>query len=101
MATQGRGTAAKRKASVSVSDFSFPPIPVASPSPLTQDWELVMGWIAACLLVVVLLPLIGMLYMDVLQMKHEAKQQIEKMEKLRKEVEKEKRDDSNSRIPPR
>jgi len=60
-----------------------------------------MGWIAACLLVVVLLPLIGMLYMDVLQMKHEAKQQIEKMEKLRREVEKEKRNDSNSRIPPR
>ena len=60
-----------------------------------------MGWIAACLLVVVLLPLLGMLYMDVLQMKHEAKQQIEKMEKLRREVEKEKRNDSNSRIPPR
>ena len=60
-----------------------------------------MGWIAACLLVVMLLPLIGMLYMDVLQMKHETKQQIEKMEKLRREVEKEKRDDSNSRIPPR
>jgi len=59
-----------------------------------------MGWIAACVLVVVLLPLIGMLYMDVLQMKHEAKQQIEKMEKLRREVEKEKRNDSNSRIPP-
>ena len=53
------------------------------------------------MLVVVLLPLIGMLYMDVLQMKHEAKQQIEKMEKLRREVEKEKRNDSNSRIPPR
>jgi cell division protein FtsB len=50
-----------------------------------------MGWIAACLLVVVLLPFLGMLYMDVLQMKHEAKQQIEKMEKLRREVEKEKR----------
>jgi len=61
----------------------------------------VMGWIAACLLVVLLLPILGMLYMDVLQTKHEAKQQIEKMEKLRREVEKEKRDDSNSRIPPR
>ena len=60
-----------------------------------------MGWIAACLLIVVLLPFLGMLYMDVLQTKHEAKQQIEKMEKLRREVEKEKRDDSNSRIPPR
>jgi hypothetical protein len=52
-----------------------------------------MGWIAACLLVVVLLPLIGMLYMDVLQTKHEAKVQIEKMEKLRREVEKEKRNE--------
>jgi cell division protein FtsB len=52
-----------------------------------------MGWIAACLLVVVLLPLLGMLYMDVLQTKHEAKQQIEKMEKLRREVEKEKRNE--------
>jgi hypothetical protein len=59
-----------------------------------------MGWIAACLLVVLLLPILGMLYMDVLQAKHEAKQQIEKMEKLRKQVEKE-RNDSNSRIPPR
>ena len=60
-----------------------------------------MGWIAACLLVIVLLPFLGMLYMDVLQMKHEAKQQIEKMEKLRRQVEREKRDDSNSRITPR
>ena len=60
-----------------------------------------MGWIAACVLVGMLLPLLGMLYLDVLQTKHEAKQQIEKMEKTRREVEKEKRNDSNSRIPPR
>ena len=60
-----------------------------------------MGWIAACVLIVALLPLLGMLYLDVLETKHEAKIQIEKMEKLRREIEKEKRDDSNSRIPPR
>jgi hypothetical protein len=60
-----------------------------------------VGWIAACLLVVMLLPMLGMLYMDVLEAKHQAKIQIEKMEKLRREIEKEKRDDSNSRIPPR
>ena len=59
-----------------------------------------MGWIAACVLVVALLPLLGMLYMDVMQTKHEAKQQIEKMEKLRRDIEKEKRDDSNSRNAP-
>ncbi len=72
---------------------------MVAPRPLAQDWEIVVGWIAACLLVVMLLPLLGMLYLDVLETKHEAKQQIEKMEKLRRELEKEKRDDSNSRIP--
>jgi cell division protein FtsB len=56
-----------------------------------------MGWIAACVLVVLLLPLLGMLYMDVLQTKKEAQTQIEKMEKLRKEVEKEKIDASPDR----
>jgi hypothetical protein len=40
-----------------------------------------------------LLPLLGMLYMDVLEAKHDAKVQIEKMEKLRRELEKEKRDE--------
>jgi len=52
-----------------------------------------MGWIAACVLVVMLLPIMGMLYMDVVQAKHEAKQQIEKMEKLRREVEQKERED--------
>jgi hypothetical protein len=60
-----------------------------------------VGWIAACVLVVLLLPLLGMLYLDVLEAKHDAKVQIEKVEKLRRQVEKEKRDDSNSRIPSR
>ena len=53
------------------------------------------------MLIVMLLPLLGMLYLDVLETKHEAKQQIEKMEKLRRDIEKEKRDDSNSSFPPR
>ena len=74
---------------------------MVAPRPLVQDWEIVVGWIAACLLVVMLLPLLGMLYLDVLETKHEAKQQIEKMEKLRRDIEKEKRDDSNSSLPPR
>jgi cell division protein FtsB len=64
---------------------------VAPPEPLKQDWESVMGWIAACVLVVLLLPFLGMLYIDVLQTKQEAKQQIEKMEKLRREVEQQER----------
>ena len=51
-----------------------------------------MGWIAACVLVIVLLPILGMLYMDVLQAKHEAKQQQEKVQKLIKQLEREKSD---------
>ena len=57
-----------------------------------QDWESVVGWIAACILVILLLPILGMLYMDVLQAKHEAKQQQEKVQKLIKELEREKND---------
>jgi len=52
-----------------------------------------VGWIAACVLVVLLLPLLGMLYLDVLEAKHEVKQQIEKVEKLRRQIEQEKRND--------
>jgi hypothetical protein len=49
-----------------------------------------VGWIAACVLVGMLLPILGMLYMDVLQAKHEARQQQEKVQKLIKQLEKEK-----------
>jgi uncharacterized membrane-anchored protein YhcB (DUF1043 family) len=72
---------------------------VATPDPPEQDWELVMGWIAALILVVLMLPLLGMLFMDVLQTKKEAQIQIQKMEKLRQKIEKE-RNDSNSRNTP-
>jgi len=59
---------------------------------LKQDWENVVGWIAACLLVGMLLPILGMLYMDVLQTKHEAKQQQEKVQKLIKQLERERQE---------
>ena len=65
---------------------------MASDRSLKQDWENVVGWIAACLLVIVLLPILGMLYIDVLQAKHEAKQQQEKVQKLIKQLEREKQE---------
>jgi len=100
MATQRGVASSKRKTSVSAGDFPIPPIYVVAPRPLQQNWELVVGWIAALVLVVLMLPLLGMLYVDVLQTKKEAQAQIEKMDKLRRQVQKEK-DDSNSRLPPR
>jgi hypothetical protein len=93
MATQGKGADSKRKASVSASDFPIPPVYVAPPRPLEQDWEIVMGWIAALILVVLLLPLLGILYMDVVQTKKEAQIQIQKMEKLRREVQQQREKD--------
>jgi hypothetical protein len=51
-----------------------------------------MGWIAACVLIALLLPIMGMLYLDILETKHEAKAQVEKIEKLRREVEQQKRE---------
>ena len=90
MATQGRGAAPKRKTSVSAGDYPIPPIYVVAPRPLVQDWEIVVGWIAACILVVLMLPLLGMLYMDVLQTKKEAKRQQEQVQKLINQAKKEK-----------
>ena len=49
-----------------------------------------MGWVAAVLLVGLLLPLLGMLYVDILEAKHEVKALVEKVEKLRRELKKEK-----------
>ena len=51
-----------------------------------------MGWIAACVLVALLLPLAAMLYLDILEAKHEVKEQIEKVERLRREIERERRE---------
>jgi cell division protein FtsB len=50
-----------------------------------------MGWIAACVLIALLLPLGAMLYLDILEAKHQVKQQIEKVERLRRQVEQERR----------
>ena len=50
------------------------------------------GWIAACVLIALLLPLMGILYLDVLEVKNESKQQIEKVEALRKKIEQKERD---------
>jgi hypothetical protein len=62
---------------------------VPAPKSIGED---VMGYVAACILVGLMLPLLGMLYLDVLEAKHEAKAQLEKVEKLRRKVERELKD---------
>lgn len=53
--------------------------------------EEMIGWIAACVLIALLLPLMAVLYLDVLETKNEAKVQVEKVEKLRREIEQKER----------
>ena len=92
MATKGKGATPSRKTSVPVGNFPVPNIPLDANRSGKQDWESVVGWIAACVLVILLLPVLGMLYMDVLQTRHEAQEQIQKVEKLRRQVEQKERE---------
>ena len=50
-----------------------------------------LGWVLAVLLVAFMLPLLAFMYLDILETKHEAKQQLEKVEKLRREVDRKNR----------
>ena len=52
----------------------------------------VLGWILAVVLVAFMLPLLAFLYLDILETKHESRQQLEKVEKLRREIERKNRD---------
>ena len=92
MATAAGGKKPTSKAGGSSGDFYIPPLPVAMARPVKPLGEDIVGWIAALVLVGLLLPLGAMLYLDILEAKHEVKAQVDKVEKLRREMEKERRD---------
>jgi len=92
MATKGKGATSSRKTSVPVGNFPIPPISMDADRSGKQDWENVVGWIAACILVILLLPILGMLYVDVLQTRNEAQEQVQKVEKLRRQIEQKERE---------
>lgn len=91
MATQGGRKKLPAKTSVPSGNYYIPPLPVAVASPTESLGESIMGWIAACVLVALLLPLGAMLYLDILEVKHQVKQEVEKVERLRRQLEQEKR----------
>jgi len=51
-----------------------------------------MGWIAACVLVVLLLPIMGMLLLETLEAKHDVKRALQKLEKMEQRIERKQRD---------
>jgi cell division protein FtsB len=59
--------------------------------------EDMINGIILLILVGFLFPLTAMMYLDILEAKHEVKAQIQKIERLRREIEKEKRDASTDR----
>ena len=50
-----------------------------------------IGWIACCVLIALLLPLGAMLYLDILETKNQVKQEIVKVERLRRQIEQKER----------
>jgi len=69
-------------------------IPVDMAPVVETTEELVMGmagWVVAVFLVAFMLPLLAFMYLDVLEAKHEVKQQLEKVEKLRREIDRKNR----------
>lgn len=92
MATGGSKTKLARKVSVSSSDFDLPRIPVGVAVVRKSLGEDIVGWVAACILVALILPMLGMLYLDILEAKHDTKIQLEKIEKLRRQIESQQRE---------
>ena len=92
MATAGKAKKLPSKVSVPSSDYYIPPVSLGVAPAAESVGEDIMGWIAALVLAGLMLPLNAMLFMDILEAKHEVKAQVEKVEKLRREIEKEKRD---------
>jgi len=91
MATTAGAKKRPAKAGSSGGDFYIPPVPVVVASPRESLGESIMGWIAACVLVALLLPLGAMLYLDILEVKHQVKQEVNKVERLRRQIEQERR----------
>jgi len=50
-----------------------------------------MGWVAACFLIGLLLPLLGFLYVDILTAKKDVQIELTKVQELRRQIEQEKR----------
>lgn len=51
-----------------------------------------MGWVACCILIALLLPMGGMLYLDILEAKNETKRVLQKLEKIEQRIERKQRD---------
>ena len=86
MATQGGKKRLPSKVSVPSRNPNPYSVPLDVASIRRKTGEDIMGWIAACVLVALLLPLGAMMYLDILEVKHQVKQEVEKVERLRRQI---------------
>ena len=94
MATSAKGSKQPFKSGSKRPDLNPYRIPVDMVSmaePVEESVMGVMGWVAAVLLVALMLPMLAFLYLDVLEAKAEVKAQVEKVERLRREIERKNR----------
>ena len=92
MATQGGKKRLPSKVSVSRDNPNPYSVPLDVASIRGKTSEDIMGWIAACILIALLLPLGGMLYLDILEAKNETKRVLQKLEKIEQRIERKQRD---------
>jgi hypothetical protein len=92
MATQGGKKTVPAQRRVPSSNGYIPPVHLDVVSVHQEIGEEILGWIACCVLIALLLPLGGMLYLDILDAKNEVKVQTEKLERLRRQIERKQRD---------
>ena len=92
MATAGGKKRLPAKVSVSRNNSNPYLVPMDVASIRRKTGEDIMGWIAACVLVALMLPLGAMLYIDILDAKHETKRALEKLEKIEQRIERKERE---------
>jgi hypothetical protein len=73
---------------------------VADQSPSSGPTGYIFVLILFALVFVLVLPLVGLMYVDTMVVKREAKAQMEKTEKLRKQIEDERKKDANPVLIP-
>ena len=91
MATQARGKKPASKVGSSSSDYPIPPLPLAVAPADKSVGEDIVAAILLCVFMALMLPLGAMLYLDILEAKHQVNVQLEKVEKLRRQVEQQQR----------
>ena len=92
MAAAGSKTKPNAKRSVPSGNGNSPPLHMDVVSVRQEIGEEIMGWVACCVLIALLLPMGGMLYLDILEAKNEAKRALQKLEKIEQRIERKERD---------